>query len=62
MWTDLTRDEAECKGDEGGEVLVRLLAAERDALEPLELADELLDAGTGPMERLRDESRPVLGR
>ena len=38
-------DEPECESDEGDEVGVRLLAAERDALEPLELADQLLDAG-----------------
>lgn len=38
-----------------------LLAAERDAFEALELADQLLDAGSGAIERLREEGRPVLG-
>jgi hypothetical protein len=55
-------DEAECEGDEGGEVLVRLLAAEGDALEALELTDQLLDARPRPVERFREEGRPRLGR
>ncbi len=55
-------DEAQSKCDEGSEVLVRFLAAERNALEALELADEVFDAGAGAIERLREESRPVLGR
>src|SRR5215213_8988585 len=55
-------DEAKSECDEGSEVLVRFLAAERNALEALELADEVFDAGAGAVERLREESRPVLGR
>src|SRR3954471_12560990 len=55
-------DEAQSKCDEGSEVLVRLLAAERHPLEALELAHKLLDAGAGAIERLREERRPVLGR
>jgi hypothetical protein len=53
-------DQAECKGHDGAEVSRRLLAAERNALEAFELADRLLDAGAGAIERLRKESRPVL--
>ena len=55
-------DEAQSECDEGSEVLVGFLATERNALEALELADELLDAGAGAIERLREESRPGLGR
>jgi len=55
-------DEAQSECDEGSEVPVRFLATERDTLEALELADQLLDAGAGSIECLRKESRPVLGR
>src|SRR4051794_36787517 len=55
-------DKAQSECDEGSEVLVRFLAAERNSLEALELAHKLLDAGTGSIECLREESRPVLGR
>src|SRR4051812_27528351 len=55
-------DEAQSECDEGSEVLVRFLAAERNALEALELADEVFDAGAGAIERLREERRAVLGR
>src|SRR3954467_2679933 len=55
-------DEAQSECDEGSEVLGRFLAAERNALEALELADEVFDAGAGAIERLREEGRPVLGR
>ena len=55
-------DEAEGECDEGSEVLVGFLAAERNALEALELADELFDAGASPVKGSRNESRPVLGR
>src|SRR5215212_9194521 len=55
-------DEAQSECDEGSEVLVRFLAAERNALEALELADEVFDAGAGAIERLREERRPSLGR
>ena len=41
-------DEAESKGHNGTVVLGRLLAAQRHALEALELAHKLLDAGTSP--------------
>jgi hypothetical protein len=54
-------DKAKSECDEGSEVLVRFLAAERNALEALELADELFDASAGPVERLREEARLVLG-
>src|SRR3954454_5745547 len=55
-------DDAKSKCDEGSEVLVRFLAAERNSLEALELTHKLLDAGAGAIERLREERRPVLGR
>src|SRR3954451_5092599 len=55
-------DEAQSECDEGSEVPVRFLATERNALEALELADEVFDAGAGAIERLREERRPVLGR
>src|SRR3954451_22035206 len=55
-------DEAESKGNDGAVVLGRLLAAQCNSLEALELADELFDAGAGAIERLREERRPVLGR
>src|SRR4051812_46027045 len=54
-------DEAESKGHNGAVVLGRLLAAERNSLEALELTDKLLDAGARPIERFRKECRPVLG-
>src|SRR5215218_2737588 len=55
-------DEAEGESDERAEVRVGFLATEGDALEALELADQLLDAGACPVERLRKESWPVSGR
>src|SRR5918994_1521242 len=55
-------DEPEGEGNNGPIVLGGLLAAERHALEALELAHELLDAGTSPVECSREERRPVLGR
>jgi hypothetical protein len=55
-------DEAKSECDEGSEVPVRFLAAERNALEALELAHKLLDTGASPVKRFREESRPVLGR
>jgi hypothetical protein len=51
-------DEAESKGHNGAVVLGRLLAAERNSLEALELTDKLLDAGARPIERFRKECRP----
>ena len=54
-------DEAESEGDERAVVLGRLLAAERDTLEALELAHKLLDAGPSPVERLWEERRPGPG-
>src|SRR3954464_12618234 len=45
-------DEAQSECDEGSEVPVRFLATERNALEALELADEVFDAGAGAIERL----------
>src|SRR3954465_1882866 len=55
-------DEAQSECDEGCKVLVRFLATERNALEALELADQLLDTGAGSIECLREERWPVLGR
>src|SRR3954452_5781503 len=55
-------DEAQSECDEGSEGPVRFLATERNALEALELADEVFDAGAGAIERLREERRPSLGR
>src|SRR5918993_5393800 len=54
-------DGAERQGDNGSVVLRGLLAAERNPLEALQLAHGLLDAGAAPIERLGEESRPVLG-
>src|SRR4051812_32536761 len=55
-------DEAKSKCDEGCKVLVRFLATERNALEALELTDEVFDTGAGSIECLREERWPVLGR
>src|SRR3954470_4964231 len=55
-------DEAKSECDEGCKVLVRFLATECNALEALELADQLLDTGAGAIECLREERWPVLGR
>ena len=54
-------DEAESKCHNGAVVLGRLLAAERNSLEALELAHKLLDASVGAIERFREEAGPVLG-
>ena len=54
------KDEAEGECNKGTEVSRRLLAAERNALEALQLTDELLDAGARPIEGLRKESGSVL--
>jgi hypothetical protein len=53
-------DKSEGESDKGSEVPGRFLAAERDALEALQFADQLLDAGARPIERLRKESGRVL--
>src|SRR4051794_25397498 len=45
------------EGNEGDKVLRGFLAAQRDPLEALELADGLLDAGTGFVESAREELR-----
>ena len=52
-------DETECKGHDGAEVSVCLLAPQRHAFEAFEFANRLLDAGACPIERLRKESGPV---
>ena len=52
-------DEGECQSDEGAIVLGCLLAAERNALEALELADRLLDASAASVEGAREELWPV---
>jgi hypothetical protein len=49
-------DEAKSECDEGCKVLVRFLATERNALEALELADQLLDTGAGSIECLREKA------
>lgn len=53
-------DEAQGEGDDGSEAAFGLLAAQGDALEPLQFSKALLDAGTAPVKRLREEGRPVL--
>ena len=53
------QDEAECKRDEGAIISRCLFATQCDALEPLELADCLLDAGTTFIENLRKEDGNV---
>jgi hypothetical protein len=55
-------DEAESKGDKGPVVLVSLLAAQSNALEPLELSHGLLDASSSAVERLGKELRLLFGR
>jgi hypothetical protein len=60
VWTDLRNDESDGESHKGTEMSGRLLAAERDALEAFELADRLLDAGSGAVECLREERGPVL--
>ena len=46
-------DEAERKGYDGAVVSHRLLEAQRNALEALQLPDQLLDTGARPIERYR---------
>ena len=53
-------DEAQGEGDDGSEAAFGLLAAQGDALESLQFSEALLDAGTAPVKRLREEGRPVL--
>jgi hypothetical protein len=50
-------DKGASEGNESGEVLGGFLAAQRDSFEALELADGLLDAGAGFVERTREELR-----
>ncbi|MDQ5828154.1 MAG: hypothetical protein M3441_28940, partial [Chloroflexota bacterium] len=54
-------DERKSNSDEGAVVLGRLLAAERNALEALELSNQLLDAGTRSVEGFWEEQWPVPG-
>jgi len=49
-------DEAEREGDDRAVVLRRLLASERNPLEALRLADQLLDAGAAPVEQPRKKA------
>ena len=55
-------DKSEDEGNKGAVVLGRLLAAEHHALEALELAHKLLNAGAGPIERFREERWSAPGR
>ena len=48
---ELDQDESDCESDERREVGLGLLATQGDALEPLELADGLLDPGATAVER-----------
>ena len=50
-------DKGASDGNESGEVLCGFLAAQRDPLEALELADGLLDAGAPFVESTREEFR-----
>jgi len=54
-------DEAQSECDEGSEVPVRFLATERNALEALELADHVLDAGAALVEGAGEEGRTMPG-
>ena len=54
-------NESKGKSDEGAIVPGSFFATESNALEPLELADALLDAGASTVERSRKESGPMLG-
>jgi hypothetical protein len=45
------------ESDEGCEVCCGFLAAERDPLEALELADRVLDPGTAGVKKLGEEGR-----
>ena len=51
---ELDQDETDGEGDEGGEVDLRLLAAQGDAIEPLELTYGLLDPGATAVEGARE--------
>ena len=55
-------DEGESEGHDGGVVLGRLLTAEGDAFEALQLSHGLLDAGAASVEGAREEGGRVLGR
>ena len=55
-------DEAESEGHHGAVVLGCVLAAERHALEALQLANELLNASASLVERSGEEPRPGPGR
>ena len=55
------QDEAQSKRDERAVVLVGLLAAQSNALEPLELSHGLLDASPSTVERLGKERRLLFG-
>ena len=50
-------DKGASKGNESGEVVYGFLAAQRDPLEALELADGLLDAGAAFVESTREKLR-----
>ena len=55
------QDEGASEGNEGGEVLCGLLAAQGDAFEALELAVALLDAGASGVEDFGKEGGLVFG-
>jgi hypothetical protein len=55
------QDQSACKGDERRVILGSFLASHSDALEALQLANGLFDAGAGVIEYLGEENRPALG-
>ena len=55
------QDEAESERDERAVILRGLLATQRDALEPFELADCLLDTGATLVGNFRKEGGYVFG-
>jgi hypothetical protein len=55
------QDEAESKRDERAVISLCLLATQRDALEPFEFADRLLDTGAAFVENFRKEGGNAFG-
>jgi hypothetical protein len=55
------QDQRASEGDNGAEAFCGFFASQGDALESLELAHRLLDAGAGFVEQLGKEAGPVFG-
>jgi hypothetical protein len=61
VWADLIKMNAATSATNDAKFRVVFFASQGDALEPFELADSLLDAGSAAIERLGEDFRNMFG-